>query len=233
LIDATTNIVSFIKAYDVCEKLINDPDFFRNPHQCYSDIVNYRNKILNNISLPFSRNLVDKTNEMFSTLRTWRHLEAKRKTEYNEIDRINKNKLTERARAVFFAAQESAFENLSYRKAEIICLACGCIADKKASEIGIARERQYSKKYGVTNLSVIDNYKRNIMSNDACIKENKAAYYKLTNHSFTTLLCKSENSCEDTTENLRRKLMRDIIDKEPVEIRSLVYKEHGFLNEQN
>jgi hypothetical protein len=182
--------------------------------------------------LPFSRNLVNKTNKMILNLYTWKKLENQRKTEYDEIDRINKNKVNERARAIYLTAQETAFENSSYKKAEIICTICGCIADKKESEIGIVRERQYSKKYGVTNLSVIDNYKRNIMSDDICIKENKAAYYKLTNHSFTSSLCKLDNSCEDDMENFRRKLMINIINKEPEEIRSIVYKEYYFLKEQ-
>jgi len=130
-----------------------------------------------------------------------------RKEELEKRAELEKQR-NELAEITYREAIEWAENNIEYLKYEINCEICQAITYKKESEEAIKKEKQYANKYGVVNLSRIEDYKVGIIASDNLIKERSAEYRKLTKTKFNLSACgKTSINCEESLDNIKHKLV--------------------------
>ncbi|MBI5205087.1 MAG: hypothetical protein HZA11_09235 [Nitrospirae bacterium] len=138
--------------------------------------------------------------------------EAEEQEKQRQKDRPIKEEI---AQKIFSNVQEKAFESIEYKTAEITCNICSCMTGIKQAEYKITEEKIYAKKYGTINLSKIDGYKQGIIHCNGIIKDNKVEYKEITKKNFNTSDCKKiQYPCEDSVEELRFKLMKELVEIE-------------------
>ncbi|SNB46955.1 hypothetical protein [Geobacter sp. DSM 9736] len=121
-----------------------------------------------------------------------------------ELERLRQQK----AEKAYREANDWAEQNPEYLKPELSCEVCQAMVDKKENEEAIKKEKQYSAKYGVVNLSRIEDLKINIIRCDDIIKEKTSEYKKLTGVRFNFSMCKQfHGNCDETLEKTKNKLV--------------------------
>ena len=103
-----------------------------------------------------------------------------------------------------------------YKALQITCNILKSIEKKNNCEASINREKKYSNKYGVVNLTKLNNMKQSIMNCDATIALESKRYRELTGRSFNS-------------SNWQRKVKT--CDKELVDLRKIL--EEGYLKSLN
>jgi hypothetical protein len=199
---ATNRAVSFLTGYEGCTKIENMASNETEVDNCYQFLMQNTWRDMNEYAKVFSPAYVEQ-------------LHQKRDIVQKKID--DKKQRKERDRAwqkeadeLLSAAYEKATEESEYVVLKASCSICSLSEGKREIEKAIADEKSYSNKYGVINLSKMDNYKQQIMQIDQIVAENKKEYKKQTGKAFNASQCKSKKMTEDCEEGNQDKIYKQI-----------------------
>lgn len=211
----TKNKFDFNKAQDDYDKLFNknnesqktiyraqqyySHDFFSK----FTENIENANKQMSIITETYNTEIA-KQNELSRK----QVLDKQIQKEESEKRTIIEGERQKKAEAIYRSAVEWASNNSEYKEPEITCEICQSLENKKEHEEAITKEKSYSRKYGVVNLSSIEESKVGIIRCDDLIREKSIEYRTITNTKFTSTSCsKIRLPCDELLENIKNGLV--------------------------
>lgn len=223
------SIVEFNDSYDKYLITRDEKDYDNTENKYYKIKSNYNDRIISRAVNYFSDDFIDIFNdriaesskqmskiteiynsELYIKIEEDRKqkLVDKLKKEEQENKEIAENKRQKEAEEKYIAANSWAENNIEYAKPKIVCEICQAVNTKKEYEEYIKKEKQYASKYGVVNLSTIEEFKVGIIGCDNLIREKNVEYKNITGNKFNFSACNNINlSCSDGLDNIKVKLI--------------------------
>ncbi len=207
---AAQAINNFIDQLDKCDQLLHNGSDVNQTTDCYRSAVRDQERIPR--KLPFSKELIDDLNLKIEAMnQNIRQVNANMKTLIQDAHakEEQKGKWEQEGREKYYQLEDKVANDKEYRIISLLCELCEAKRQKKDYESKLKEEQKYSERYGVVNLSKMEQYKQGIMRADTAMRTDAPLFQTATHRQFTTDECKTiSEPYKDHLDKSTQKIMR-------------------------